>query len=82
METPLTRLTSPHLNGWVAVWRWDLPRADIYPSSSEFLEDSTVQHIRAEINDSTTYPAPFVRFFLIAISGFREMILGRIVQPV
>ena len=29
--------------------------------SSDFLEDSTVQYIRTHINDSTTYPALFVR---------------------
>jgi gamma-glutamyltranspeptidase/glutathione hydrolase len=31
---------------------------------SEFLEDSTVQQVRKLINDSTTYPAPYVNPFL------------------
>ena len=30
-------------------------------NSSEFLEDSTVQQVRALINDKTTYPASYVR---------------------
>ena len=52
---------SPHLNGWLVVRGHSSSHADIHPSSSEFLEESTVQRIRAEINDSTTYAAPFVR---------------------
>ena len=55
--------------------------ADMHPSYSEFLQDSTVQHIRTQINDSTTYAAPYVCPPLFNIC-FRELTLDRIVQPV
>ena len=44
----------------VAIRRNFPSHADVHPPYSEFLEEPTVQHIRTQINDSTTYAAPYV----------------------
>ena len=80
-ETPRIPLTSPHLNGRVALRCCCFIGRANTRQLSEFLEDAAVEEVRALINDSTTYPAPYVRYSLSNV--FRLLgIESSTVQPI